>query len=65
MLQLAYLRHHIDALLNLSHDVKDQAVSAKLREMADECRIVLSVADVSDTAAGLSNNAPPARSDGY
>ncbi len=33
------LRKHIDALLHLSHDVKDQAVSAKLREMADECRI--------------------------
>jgi hypothetical protein len=54
MMPPEYLRKHIDALLRLSHDVKDQAVSAKLREMADECRIMLSVADVSELAAGLS-----------
>jgi hypothetical protein len=34
-------------------------LSAKLREMMDECRIMLSVADVSELAAGLSK--PPAR----
>jgi G:T/U-mismatch repair DNA glycosylase len=54
MMSPEYLRKHIDALLRLSHDVKDKAVSAKLREMADECRIMLSVADVSELAAGLS-----------
>jgi hypothetical protein len=59
MMPPEYLRKHIDALLRLSHDVKDQAISAKLREMADECRIMLSVADVSELAAGL--NKPPAR----
>src|ERR1019366_8382358 len=50
MMQLEYLRKHIDALMALSHDVKDRAVSEKLREMADECRIMLSLADVSDVA---------------
>jgi hypothetical protein len=59
MMPPEYLRKHIDALLRLSHDVKDQAASAKLREMADECRIMLSVADISELAAGL--NQPPAR----
>jgi hypothetical protein len=62
MMPPEYLRKHIDALLRLSHDVKDQAVSAKLREMADECRIMLSVADVSELAAGLSK--APVRLDG-
>jgi hypothetical protein len=57
MMPPEYLRQHIDALLRLSHDVKDQAVSAKLREMADEFRIMLSVADISELAAGL-NKAP-------
>jgi hypothetical protein len=42
MMPPEYLRKHIDALLRLSHDVKDRAVAAKLREMADECRIMLS-----------------------
>jgi hypothetical protein len=59
MLQAEYLRNHIDALLRLSHDVKDRAVSAKLREMADECRIVVSVADISDLATALNKNAAP------
>jgi hypothetical protein len=57
MIQLEFLRKHIDALMALSHDVKDRAVSEKLREMADECRIMLSLADVSDVAAGLNKNA--------
>jgi hypothetical protein len=57
MMRPEYLRKHIDALLRLSHDVKDAAVAAKLREMADECRIMLSVADVSELAAAL-NKAP-------
>jgi len=49
------LLDHIEALLRLSHDVKDRAISAKIREMADELRILISVADVTDLAAGLSN----------
>jgi hypothetical protein len=48
------LLDHIEALLRLSRDVKDRAISAKIREMADELRILISVADVSDLAAGLS-----------
>ena len=51
MLPTNYLLNHIDALLRLSHDARDQVVSAKLREMADEFRIVVSVADISDFAA--------------
>ena len=54
------LLDHIDALLRLSHDVKDRAISAKVREMADELRILISVADVTDLAAGLSNARPVA-----
>jgi hypothetical protein len=49
------LLDHIEALLRLSRDVKDRAISAKIREMADELRILISVADVSDLAAGLSS----------
>jgi hypothetical protein len=49
------LLDHIEALLRLSHDVKDRGISAKIREMADELRILISVADVTDLAAGLSN----------
>jgi hypothetical protein len=49
------LLDHIEALLRLSHDVKDRAISAKIRETADELRILISVADVTDLAAGLSN----------
>jgi hypothetical protein len=59
MMSPEYLRKHIDELLRLSHDVKDQAASAKLREMADEFRIMLSVADISELVAGL--NKPPDR----
>jgi hypothetical protein len=49
------LLDHIEALLRLSHDAKDRAISAKIREMADELRILISVADVTDLAAGLSS----------
>jgi hypothetical protein len=62
MLQTKYLLDHIDALLLLSHDVKDRAVSAKLREMADELRIMVSVADITDLAAALNPNALPSAS---
>jgi hypothetical protein len=57
MLHNQYLLNHIDALLRLSHNVKDRAVSAELREMADEFRIMVSVADVTDFAAALTRNA--------
>jgi hypothetical protein len=53
MLTAEHLRHHIDALLRLSRDAKDPAVSAKLQEMADELRIMVSVADVAELAADL------------
>ena len=53
MMHLEYLRKHIDDLMALSYEVKDSAVSAKLREMADECRIVLFLADVSNVATEL------------
>jgi hypothetical protein len=59
MLQAEYLRHHVEALLRLSRDAEEPALSAKLREMADEFRIMVSVADVSDLAAALNRNAPP------
>jgi hypothetical protein len=53
MMDLEYLRKHIDALVALSHDVKDRAVSVRRRELADECRIILSLADVSEVVAGV------------
>jgi hypothetical protein len=60
MLPTTYLLNHIEALLRLSHDAKDRAVSAKLREMADELRIMVSVADITDFAAEVSQKAVPA-----
>jgi len=63
MLQAEYIRKHIDILLSLSHEVNDRAVSAKLRAMADELRIMLSVADISDMAAALNKNAAPLAAD--
>jgi hypothetical protein len=63
MFQTEYLLNHIDALLRLSHDVKDRAVSAKLREMADEFRIMVSVADITNLAATLNRDAVPLASD--
>ena len=59
MLPTKYLLNHIDALLRLSHDVQDRAASAKLREMADEFRIMVSVADITDFAAKLNERAVP------
>ena len=54
MLQTKDILAHIDALVRLSYDVKDRAVSEKLRQMADELRIMVSVADIANLAAGLS-----------
>ena len=59
MLTTKYLLNHIDALLRLSHDVNDRAASAKLREMADEIRIMVSVADITDFAATLNKHVVP------
>ena len=53
-MQAEFLRNHIDALLRLSDDVEERAISARLREMADECRIMLSVADIRDQLENLS-----------
>jgi hypothetical protein len=50
---LEFLRKHIDDLMSLSYEANDRAVSNKLRELADECRIMLSVGDISDFLAGL------------
>jgi hypothetical protein len=54
------LLDHIEALLRISHDVKDRAISAKLREMADELRILISVADVTNLAATFGPTPPVA-----
>jgi hypothetical protein len=61
-MQAELLRNHIDALLRLSHDVEERAISARLREMADECRIMLSVADITDQVENLNKacRKPPA-----
>lgn len=64
MLTPDYLRHHVEALSRLSGDVKDPAAAAKLREMADELRIVISVTNVAALAADLKEiglPSPPAR----
>jgi hypothetical protein len=55
MVSTKYLLDHIEALLRLSHEAKDRAISAKIQEMADELRILISVADVTDFAATLSS----------
>jgi G:T/U-mismatch repair DNA glycosylase len=55
MVSTKHLLDHIEALLRLSHDAKDRAISAKIRELADELRIMISVADVTDWAATLSS----------
>jgi hypothetical protein len=59
MLKTKDLLDHIDALLRLSHDAGDRAISAKLRQLADEFRIMVSVADISDFAATVSKGATP------
>jgi hypothetical protein len=58
MLQVEYLRHQSDALLRLSQEVEKSEVSAKLQEMADEFRIMVSVADVTSLAADLDRERP-------
>jgi hypothetical protein len=55
MVSTKYLLDHIEALLRLSHDAKDREISAKIREIADQLRILISVADVTDFAAALSS----------
>ena len=52
-----YLRMHIDALLRLSHAARDRAVSIELGEMADECRIMLSVANINEMTSELKQQA--------
>jgi hypothetical protein len=59
MLQTEYLLNHIDALLRLSHETKERAVAAKLRQLADEFRIAVSVTDIADVAATLNHSAAP------
>ena len=56
MLSARYLLDHIDALIRLSQAVQDRTASAKLKEMADELRIMVSVADVTDLATTLNRN---------
>jgi hypothetical protein len=58
MLQVEYLSHQSDALLRLSQEVEEPEVSAKLRELADELRIMVSVADVTSLAADLDRDRP-------
>jgi hypothetical protein len=60
MLQTKDLLDHIDALLRLSHDAGDRAIAAKLRQLADEFRIMVSVADISSLAATLGRMPAPA-----
>src|SRR5260370_41298810 len=60
MLQTKDLLDHIDALLRLSHDAGDRAIAAKLRQLADEFRIMVSVADISNLAATLGRTPAPA-----
>jgi G:T/U-mismatch repair DNA glycosylase len=60
MVSTRYLLDHIEALLRLSHDARDPVISAKIREMADELRILISVADVTDFAATLNSTSPVA-----
>jgi hypothetical protein len=60
MLSTRYLLDHIDALVRLSHEVKDREASAKLMEMADELRMMVCVADISELAATLNKDTTPA-----
>jgi hypothetical protein len=55
MLQSALLRDHVDALKRLSGVSREPVVAAKLQELADELRIVISAAEISNLAA----SAPP------
>jgi len=58
MVATKHLLDHIEALVRISHDVQDRAIAAKIREMADELRILVSVADVANLAANF-GTAPP------
>jgi hypothetical protein len=58
MLQSVLLRDHADALKRLSGISREPAVAAKLQEMADEVRIMISVAEIRDLAA---SGLPPLR----
>jgi hypothetical protein len=58
MLQVEYLRHQSDALLRLAREVEEPEASAKLQELADELRIMVSVADVTSLAANLNRERP-------
>jgi hypothetical protein len=60
MLSTRYLLDHIDALVRLSHEVKDREASAKLMEMADELRLMVHVTDISELAATLNKDTTPA-----
>jgi hypothetical protein len=55
MLRIELLRDHVEALRRLAGVSREPAVAARLQELADELRIMVSVAEVSDLAAG----APP------
>jgi hypothetical protein len=57
MLSRSYLLDHIGALIRLSREIQDRTACAKLREMADELRIILSVADITDLVGTLNKNA--------
>jgi hypothetical protein len=58
MLQVEHLRHQSDDLLRLFQEVEKSEVSAKLQEIADELRIIVSVADVTNLAADLIRERP-------
>jgi hypothetical protein len=58
VLQVEHLRHQSDALLRLSQEVDKSEVSAELQEIADELRIIVSVADVTSLAADLDRKRP-------
>jgi hypothetical protein len=59
MWNIDYFRQHGDALLRLSRAVGDPEVSARLQEMADEIRILVSVAQVAGLAADFDRTARP------
>jgi hypothetical protein len=56
MSQAHYLRAQVDALARLSRNVKEPEMSGKLEEIADELRIMASVAYVVNLAAALDKN---------
>jgi hypothetical protein len=50
MLQVEHLRYQSDALLRLFQEVEKSDISAELQEIADELRIIVSVAAVTSLA---------------